>query len=69
MPQLPKDLQTKMSNLSTQINDLFTKSIIGGSKYTVEQTMTEVTLFFMNNLRFGHAFRYDRENSIAKRGR
>ncbi|GIP16466.1 lipoprotein LipO [Paenibacillus montaniterrae] len=43
MPQLPKDLQTKMSNLSTQINDLFTKSIIGGSKYTVEQAMTEVT--------------------------
>lgn len=48
MPQLPKDLQTKMSNLGTQMNDLFTKSIIGGSKYTVEQAMTEVTKLWEN---------------------
>lgn len=41
MPQLPKDLQTKMTNISTPINDLFTKSIIAGNKYTVDQAMTE----------------------------
>ncbi|MNW41267.1 Lipoprotein LipO precursor [compost metagenome] len=42
MPQLPKDLQTKIANLNTPINDLFTKAIIGGNKYTVDQAMTEV---------------------------
>ncbi|MNP70862.1 hypothetical protein D3C76_1671560 [compost metagenome] len=41
MPQLPKELQVKLTNVTTAINDIFTRSIIGGSKYTVEQAATE----------------------------
>ncbi|MDO3412466.1 extracellular solute-binding protein [Saccharibacillus sp. CPCC 101409] len=41
MPQLPKDLQTKMTNVTTAINDTYTRSIIGGSKFTVDQAAAE----------------------------
>ncbi|MEY8743929.1 hypothetical protein AB9M62_31695 [Bacillales bacterium AN1005] len=41
MPQLPKELQVKLNNVTTTINDIYTRSIIGGSKYTVEQAATE----------------------------
>lgn len=41
MPQLPKELQVKLTNVTTAINDIFTRSIIGGSKYTVEQAAAE----------------------------
>ncbi|PZD95762.1 ABC transporter substrate-binding protein [Paenibacillus sambharensis] len=41
MPQLPKEMQVKMSNLTKAIDDLFTQAIIGGSKYTVEQAMKD----------------------------
>ncbi|WP_026342414.1 extracellular solute-binding protein [Paenibacillus fonticola] len=37
MPQLPKELQVKFSNVTAAINDIYTRSIISGSKYTVEQ--------------------------------
>lgn len=41
MPQIPKDQQTKMTNATTAIDDIFTRSIIGGSKFTVEQAAAE----------------------------
>lgn len=37
MPQLPKELQVKFSNVTTAVHDLYTRAIISGSKYTVEQ--------------------------------
>ncbi|MDF2927373.1 MAG: hypothetical protein K0R57_6287 [Paenibacillaceae bacterium] len=41
MPELPKDLQTKMTNLTKPIDDLFIKAIIGGKSYTADQAYTE----------------------------
>jgi putative aldouronate transport system substrate-binding protein len=41
MPELPKDLQTKMANLTKPIDDLFTKAIVGGKSYTVDQAYAE----------------------------
>ncbi len=41
MPELPKDLQTKMANLTKPIDDLFIKAIIGGKSYTVDQAYAE----------------------------
>lgn len=37
MPQLPKELQLKFSNVQAAVHDIYTRAIIGGSKYTVEQ--------------------------------
>lgn len=37
MPQLPKELQVKFSNVTAAIHDIYTRAIIGGSKYTIEQ--------------------------------
>ncbi|WP_159886825.1 type 2 periplasmic-binding domain-containing protein [Paenibacillus puerhi] len=41
MPELPKDLQTKMANLTKPIDDLFIKAIVGGNSYTVDQAYAE----------------------------
>ncbi|MEK4058807.1 MULTISPECIES: extracellular solute-binding protein [Paenibacillus] len=41
MPQLPKGLQVKFNNVTTEVNDIFTRSIISGSKYTVEQAAAD----------------------------
>lgn len=37
MPQLPKELQVKFTNVTTAIDDIFTRAIISGSSYTIEQ--------------------------------
>ncbi|MEK5164222.1 extracellular solute-binding protein [Paenibacillus sp. FSL R5-0527] len=37
MPQLPKELQVKFTNVTTAIDDIFTRAIISGSNYTIEQ--------------------------------
>lgn len=37
MPQLPKELQLKFTNVTTAIDDIFTRAIISGSSYTIEQ--------------------------------
>lgn len=37
MPQLPKELQVKYTNVTTAIDDIFTRAIISGSSYTIEQ--------------------------------
>ncbi|CAM4163469.1 extracellular solute-binding protein [Paenibacillus alkaliterrae] len=41
MPQLPKDMQVTFTNLATPISDIFSKAIIGGDKYTVDQAMKD----------------------------
>ncbi len=41
MPQLPKELQVKFNNVTTAVSDTFTRSIISGSKFTVEQAAAE----------------------------
>ncbi|MEJ8302781.1 hypothetical protein [Saccharibacillus sacchari] len=41
MPQRPKDLQVKMTNVTTAIDDMFTRPIIGGSKFTAELASAE----------------------------
>lgn len=41
MPQLPKELQVKFSNVQTAVHDIYTRAIIGGSKYTVEQASVD----------------------------
>ncbi|OUS75858.1 hypothetical protein B1748_15640 [Paenibacillus sp. MY03] len=42
MPQLPKDLQLKYTNVTTAIDDIYTRAIIGGSNYTLEQAEIDV---------------------------
>ncbi|AIQ46549.1 hypothetical protein R70723_12215 [Paenibacillus sp. FSL R7-0273] len=37
MPQLPKELQVKFSNVTAAVHDIYTRAIISGGKYTVEQ--------------------------------
>lgn len=41
MPQLPKELQVKFNNVTPAVSDTFTRSIISGSKFTVEQAAAE----------------------------
>jgi putative aldouronate transport system substrate-binding protein len=42
MPTLPKDLQTALNTSSTEIKDLWTKAILSGDKYTVDQAYKDV---------------------------
>lgn len=42
MPQLPKELQLKFTNVTTAINDIYTRAIIGGDKFTIEQAQADV---------------------------
>ncbi|MEK5449771.1 extracellular solute-binding protein [Paenibacillus sp. FSL R7-0331] len=37
MPQLPKELQVKFSNVTAAVHDIYTRAIISGSKYSMEQ--------------------------------
>ncbi|WP_042201109.1 extracellular solute-binding protein [Paenibacillus camerounensis] len=37
MPQLPKELQVKFSNVTAAVHDIYTRAIISGSKYSIEQ--------------------------------
>ncbi|ASA24877.1 extracellular solute-binding protein [Paenibacillus donghaensis] len=41
MPQLPKELQVKFTNVTTAVDDIYTRAIIGGSNYTVEQAVVD----------------------------
>ncbi|WP_150266067.1 extracellular solute-binding protein [Paenibacillus tepidiphilus] len=41
MPQLPKELQVKFSNVTAAVHDIYTRAIISGSKYSMEQAASD----------------------------
>lgn len=41
MPQLPKELQVKFSNVTSAIDDIYTRAIISGSNYPLDQANAE----------------------------
>ncbi|MGF7033668.1 putative aldouronate transport system substrate-binding protein [Paenibacillus mucilaginosus] len=42
MPTLPKELQTTLNTVTKDINDIWLKSVLGGSKYTADQAYQDV---------------------------
>lgn len=48
MPQLPKELQVKYSNVTAAVNDIYTRAIIGGNNYTIEQAAADAEQQWMN---------------------
>jgi putative aldouronate transport system substrate-binding protein len=48
MPQMPKDLQITMNETYKTVGDLFQKSLVGGSKYTVEQMLMDAQGVWQN---------------------
>lgn len=48
MPQLPKELQVKFSNVTAAVNDIYTRAIIGGNNYTIEQAAADAEQQWMN---------------------
>lgn len=47
-PSLPGELALVKSNIGTQIDDIYTKAVLGGSSYSVEQAMTDARKIFTN---------------------
>lgn len=45
-PSLPSDLTLVKSNIGTQIDDIYTKAVLGGESYSVEQAMTDAKKIF-----------------------
>ncbi|WP_168121247.1 extracellular solute-binding protein [Paenibacillus sp. HB172176] len=42
MPTLPKDMQTTFNTINSDIADIWTKAVLSGSKYTVDQAYKDV---------------------------
>lgn len=45
-PSLPAELNLIKANIGTQIDDIYTKAILGGDGYTLEQAMTDAKKIF-----------------------
>ena len=45
-PSLPDNLALIKANIGTQIDDIYTKAILSGESYSVEQAMTDAKKIF-----------------------
>ncbi|WP_223869329.1 extracellular solute-binding protein [Paenibacillus sabuli] len=50
MPQMPKELQTTLGETNKTIGDLYSKAIVSGSNYTVQQALEEAQKVFQNGM-------------------